>query len=51
MRYDIGGGVEMMKINYQLELDRELEKIKERGEVPALLLHSCCGPCSSYVLE
>ena len=41
----------MTKINYQLELDRELEKIKERGEVPALLLHSCCGPCSSYVLE
>lgn len=40
-----------LKKNYQLELDRELEKIAASGEVPSLLLHSCCGPCSSYVLE
>ncbi len=32
-------------------LDEELEHIAETGEVPALLLHSCCAPCSSYVLE
>lgn len=38
-----------MKINYQLILDKEIEKNK--GRVPKLLLHSCCAPCSSYVLE
>ena len=37
--------------NYQLELDRLLEKLKKDGRVPSLLLHSCCAPCSSYVLE
>lgn len=41
----------MNKINYQLELDNEIEKIKSQNKVPTLLLHSCCGPCSSYVLE
>ena len=37
-----------MKINYQLKLDEILANI-EKGK--KLLLHSCCGPCSSYVLE
>ena len=36
-------------INYQIELDKELEKIKDKK--PKLLLHVCCAPCSSYVLE
>lgn len=27
------------------------KKHEEKGEVPTLLLHSCCAPCSSYVLE
>ena len=40
-----------MKINYQLLLDKELEEIEKRGEKPSLLLHACCAPCSSYVLE
>lgn len=40
-----------MKRNYQKELDELLEKIKEQGQVPTLFLHSCCAPCSSYVLE
>jgi hypothetical protein len=35
-------------INYQLELEKELEKIKDTK--PKLLLHVCCAPCSSYVL-
>ena len=39
------------KINYQLLLDREIEKIRAEGRVPSLLLHSCCAPCSSYTLE
>lgn len=37
------------EINYQLELDKILEGLN--GTRPRLLLHSCCGPCSSYVLE
>ena len=39
------------KINYQLELEKELKKIKAEGRRPRLLLHGCCAPCSSYVLE
>lgn len=38
------------KINYQYELDRIIAAIPG-GEKPSLLLHSCCAPCSSYVLE
>ena len=39
-----------MKKNYQLETDKLLAALPA-GEKPTLLLHSCCGPCSSYVLE
>lgn len=39
------------KINYQKVLEKELETIECAGCVPRLLLHSCCAPCSSYVLE
>ena len=38
-----------MNRNYQKELDRIIQK---RGQkMPRVLLHSCCGPCSSAVLE
>ena len=37
--------------NYQKELDKIIEQLTQKGEVPTLLLHSCCAPCSSYVLE
>lgn len=40
-----------MKINYQKETDKVIEKIKIENVTPSLLLHSCCAPCSSYVLE
>lgn len=40
-----------MKVNYQLMLDKEIERIVADGTMPKLLLHSCCAPCSSYVLE
>jgi len=40
-----------MKINYQLEMERALKRIEASGIRPRLLLHSCCAPCSSYVLE
>ena len=38
--------------NYQKELDKIIEDI-DVGEksTPSLFLHSCCAPCSSYVLE
>ena len=41
------------KINYQKKLDDLLAKLASGGEgsKPSLLLHACCGPCSSYVLE
>ena len=39
------------KKNYQKEMEKLLEKLKKEGRVPSLLLHSCCAPCSSYVLE
>lgn len=40
-----------MKINYQKILDKKLEELSASNKVPSLLLHSCCAPCSSYVLE
>ncbi|MBQ9264730.1 MAG: epoxyqueuosine reductase QueH [Clostridia bacterium] len=38
-----------VKRNYQKEMEEEIEKLN--GRRPALLLHSCCGPCSSAVIE
>ena len=41
----------MNKINYQKELENTLENITKSDIKPSLLLHVCCAPCSSYVLE
>lgn len=48
----------MNQINYQKELEKILNKLPEAerapasgGRAPRLFLHSCCAPCSSYVLE
>ncbi len=41
----------MNKINYQKELDKVISGIQAENRIPRLLLHSCCAPCSSYVLE
>ncbi len=40
----------MNVVNYQKELDKLLCEIEKREEKPRLFLHSCCAPCSSYVL-
>ena len=40
-----------MKQNYQRLLDQTILQLQEQGRVPRLLLHACCAPCSSYVLE
>ena len=37
------------KRNYDREMEAEIAALE--GRRPALLLHSCCGPCSSAVLE
>lgn len=39
----------MEKRNYQREMEAEIKALN--GRRPTLLLHSCCGPCSSAVLE
>ena len=45
------------KMNYQKELEKILTEIDEKQKTtvsykkPTLLLHACCGPCSSYVIE
>ena len=40
-------------MNYQKELDELLTNVSssDKSRKPTLLLHACCGPCSSYVLE
>lgn len=38
----------MIKQNYQKKLEQILEKDETKGK--RLFLHSCCAPCSSYVL-
>ena len=38
----------MKNLNFQKQLDELLEGLQGK---PTLLLHACCGPCSSYVLE
>lgn len=38
----------MQKVNYQNELEKIINSSKESK---SLLLHVCCAPCSSYVLE
>ena len=41
----------MNPVDYQRKLDGILRDLEKRGEVPSLLLHCCCAPCSTYVLE
>ena len=41
----------LTKINYQKELEKLIDHLQKEEKVPTLLLHSCCAPCSSYVLE
>ena len=47
-RYNI---MNTKKRNYQKELERVLERAGTKDRAPALFLHCCCAPCSSYVLE
>lgn len=40
-----------MKINYEILMENQLKEIEKTGIKPKLLLHSCCAPCSSAILE
>ena len=40
-----------MKENYNKKMLIEIDKIIDNNKKPTLLLHSCCSPCSSYVIE
>jgi hypothetical protein len=42
--------VKTVKRNYQAELDNIIKNLP-KDRLPTLFLHSCCAPCSSYVLE
>ena len=41
----------MIKRNLQKELEDIIKKEEALGNRPRLLLHACCGPCSSYCME
>ena len=43
----------MQKTDYQKQLDEILKNLEQNtnGRKPTLLLHVCCAPCSSYVIE
>lgn len=40
-----------MQNNYSKMTEDIIEKFKDCNKKPSLLLHVCCAPCSSYVLE
>lgn len=40
-----------MNVNYRKEMDKLLSSVKAEKEKPTLLLHSCCGPCSTYCVR
>jgi predicted adenine nucleotide alpha hydrolase (AANH) superfamily ATPase len=41
----------MNKQNYSLLLENTIKEIIKNNSRKTLLLHACCAPCSSYVLE
>ena len=41
----------MNRINYQSETERIIAQLATENRKEKLLLHACCAPCSSYVLE
>lgn len=40
-----------MNLDEQKEMEKIIDEEQQNGRVLSLLLHSCCAPCSSYVLE
>lgn len=42
---------ENTNMNYQILCEKQIEQAASLPRKPSLLLHACCAPCSSYVLE
>jgi hypothetical protein len=40
-----------MNENYLIKYENIIESIKGKNITPNILLHSCCAPCSSHVIE
>lgn len=40
-----------MNNNYYKGFEKQIQEVNEKKEKSSLLLHACCAPCSSYVLE
>ena len=40
-----------LNVNDQKRMEQELQAIARSGKTPHLLLHSCCAPCSTSVIE
>ncbi len=40
-----------MNVNFNAVMEKELQELQSKGLKPKLLLHSCCAPCSSAVIE
>jgi len=38
-------------MNYQKKMEDIIEENKKNNVVPTILLHSCCAPCSSHVID
>ena len=41
----------MNRRNYQREMEDVICHLQQAGQIPRLLLHSCCAPCSTHVLD
>lgn len=37
--------------NFDREMNNIMDAVKEKGDKPTLLMHSCCAPCSTSCLE
>ena len=40
-----------MNVNYKKQFEKTLSEIKKSKTAPKLLLHSCCAPCSTAVID
>ena len=38
-------------MNYNKLMESIIDEIKTEGKTPSVLLHSCCAPCSSHVID
>ena len=38
-------------MNYNNKMEEIIKEEQEKGNIPSILLHSCCAPCSSHVID